>query len=603
MCGIFGFKGKGNVREIIKNGLKILEYRGYDSCGFFFNSNKFAFYDKKTGKDKIEELVKSLPFKIDEEVIVISHTRWATHGEISEKNAHPHFDCKNEIAVVHNGIIENYQFLKKQLEKKGHYFVSQTDTEIIPHLIEENLKKEKDIISAVISSIREMDGSFALLITKKGKDFVIGVRKNSPLVIGFDGKNFYFASDLLPITKYTNRVIFLDENEIFYIDSEIKFYNFKTGDEIEKEFDEVEIGNIEISKGIFDSYMIKEIYEQPVSIERTLNFFLNETFNKLISEQLNPERIIITGCGTSWHAGLIGEYIIEELLEIPVEVEYASELRYRNPAITGKTILIAISQSGETADTIGAIKKLKGKCEIFSICNVEKSSISRESDFVLLTKAGPEIGVASTKAFTAQILLLYLFTLTYLLKKGEIDKGKFQSKCNEILKLKEKMNFFLKNNNVESIAEKLTLKTNALYLGRGINFPIALEGALKLKEVSYIHAEGYPAAEMKHGPIALIDENMPVIFICVKDKLLKKVISNMEEVKTRKGYVISVCDFVSDEIKKLSDEIIIIPHINNEYLKPFLTVLPLQLISYYVARKKGLDVDKPRNLAKSVTVE
>ncbi|HOK57216.1 MAG TPA: glutamine--fructose-6-phosphate transaminase (isomerizing), partial [bacterium] len=571
MCGIFGFKGKGDVKEIIKTGLKILEYRGYDSCGFFFNSKEFAFYNKKVGKDKIEELVESLPFKIDKEVIIISHTRWATHGLISEKNAHPHFDCKNEIAVVHNGIIENYQFLKKQLEKNGHKFISQTDTEIVPHLIEENLKKDKNIISAVISSVKKMEGSFALLITKKGEDFIIGVKKNSPLVIGFDGENFYFASDPIPISQYTKKMIFLEENEIFYLDSEIKFYNFKRDIEIEKRFEEIELKEIRISKENFDSYMLKEIYEQPESIERTLKYFLNETFEKL-TKQFNPERIIITGCGTSWHAGLIGEYFIEDLLEIPVEVEYASELRYRNPVVDGKTLLLTISQSGETADTIGAIKRLKSKCKIFSICNVEKSTVSRESDFVLMTKAGPEIGVASTKAFTSQILVLYLFVLTFLFKNRKIGKEKFFSKCNEILKLKERMVFFLKNNNVENIAEKLIFKTNALYLGRRVNFPVALEGALKLKEVSYIHAEGYPAAEMKHGPIALIDENMPVIFICVKDKLLKKVISNMEEVKTRKGYVISVCDFISDDIKKLSDEIILIPHIKNEYLKVFLTI-------------------------------
>lgn len=602
MCGIFGFKGKGKIREIIKNGLKTLEYRGYDSCGFFFNSNICTFFDKKVGKNKIEDLVASLPFEMKENVVVISHTRWATHGQITEENTHPHFDCKKEIAVVHNGIIENYHFLKVQLEQKGHNFVSQTDTEVLPHLIEENLKRGKDIISAVISSVKELEGSFALLITKKGENFVIGVKKNSPLVIGFDGKNFYFASDVLPVSKYTNKIIFLEENEIFYLDSDIKFFNFKNGCEIKKKFDEIKINPYETLKEKFDSYMIKEIFEQPQALERSLKYFLDETFEKL-KRQFTPRRIIITGCGTSWHAGLIGEYIIEELLEIPVEVEYASELRYRNPVVDKTTLLISISQSGETADTIGAMRHLKGKCKIFSVCNVEKSTIVRESDFTLLTKAGPEIGVASTKAFTSQILILYLFSLTYLFKKGKIGKEKFYNRCDEILKLKEKMEIFFKKNNIEEIAEKLIFKTNALYLGRGINFPIALEGALKLKEVSYIHAEGYPSAEMKHGPIALIDENMPVVFICVKDKLLKKVISNMEEVKTRKGYIISVCDFISDEIKKISDEIILIPHMDNEYLKPFLTVIPLQLLAYYVAKKKGLDVDKPRNLAKSVTVE
>ncbi|MCM8767012.1 MAG: glutamine--fructose-6-phosphate transaminase (isomerizing) [Candidatus Omnitrophica bacterium] len=602
MCGIFGFKGKGNVREIIKNGLKTLEYRGYDSCGFFLNNKNFTLFDKKVGKGKIDELVLSLPFKIEEEVIVLSHTRWATHGQISEDNAHPHFDCKKEIVIVHNGTIENYQFLKRDLEKKKHKFISQTDTEVLAHLIEENLKKDKNIFFAVISALKEIEGSFAFLITKKGENLIIGAKKNLPLVIGFDGDNYYFSSDPIPIAKYTNKILFLQDDEIFCLDSKIKFYNFKKNIQIKKEFDEIDLKEYKITKGIFDAYMIKEIYEQPEAIEKTLKYFLDETFERLLKQPM-PERIIITGCGTSWHAGLIGEYMIEKIIRIPVEVEYASELRYKSPVVDENTLLIAISQSGETADTLGAIKKLKGKCRIFSICNVEKSSIVRESDFTLLTKAGPEIGVASTKSFTSQILILYLFSLTYLFKKRKIDREKFNDICNEILKITEKISFFLNNNNVEKIAEKLIYKTNALYLGRGINFPIALEGALKLKEVSYIHAEGYPAAEMKHGPIALIDENMPVIFICVKDKLMKKVLINMEEVKTRKGFIISVCDFISEDIKKLSDDIILIPHVSNEYMKPFLTVIPLQLLSYYVANKKGIDVDKPRNLAKSVTVE
>ncbi|MFN4227752.1 MAG: glutamine--fructose-6-phosphate transaminase (isomerizing) [Candidatus Ratteibacteria bacterium] len=603
MCGIFGFKGKGNVREIIKNGLKTLEYRGYDSCGFFLNNKDFNFYDKKIGKGKIDELVLSIPLKIEDEVIIISHTRWATHGQISEENTHPHFDCKNEIAIVHNGIIENYQDLKESLIKKGHKFTSQTDTEVVSHLIEDNLNLTKDIFSAIVLSLRKIEGSFAFLITKRGEDFVIGVKKNSPLVVGFDGKNYYFASDPLPISKYTNKMIFLDDNELFFLDKKIRFYNFKKNIEVNKDFKVIDIEQSIISRGEFDSYMLKEIYEQPEVIDRTLKYFLNETFLDLMKLDFIPERIVITGCGTSWHAGLIGEYIIEEILEIPVEVEYASEFRYKKIIADRKTLVIAISQSGETADTIGAIERLKGRCNIFSICNVERSTLARKSDLVLLTKAGPEIGVASTKAFTAQILILYLFALSYLYKKGKIDKKFIHKKSEEILKVKEKMDFLLKKNNIEKIAEKLLSKTNALYLGRGINFPIALEGALKLKEVSYIHAEGYPAAEMKHGPIALIDENMPVIFICVKDRHLKKVISNMEEVKTRNGYIISVCDFTSTQLENLSDQIIVVPHIDNEFLKPFLTVIPLQLLAYYVAKKKGVDVDKPRNLAKSVTVE
>lgn len=602
MCGIFGFKGKGNIKEIIKNGLKDLEYRGYDSCGYFLNDDNFSSFKKLVGKNKIEELVEEIPSHVKEKIIVISHTRWATHGEINEKNAHPQFDCKREIGVVHNGIIENYQALKNLLIKRGHNFISETDTEVIPHLIEEEIKSGKDIIEAIISSLRLLEGSFAVLITIKGKNFLIGARKNSPLCIGFDGENFYIASDIIPVSKYTNKVVFLEDNEIFVLNEDIKFYNFLKGTEIRKKFKEVKIKYEEISKGRFETYMLKEIYEQPEAIERTLKFFIENTFEELIKEKL-PERIIITGCGTSWHAGLVGKYIIEDFLNLPCEVEYASELRYRNPVVNSKTLLLAISQSGETADTLGAIRKLKGKCNIFSICNVESSSIARESDFLLLTKAGPEIGVASTKAFTSQILILYLFSLSFLFKRKKIDKNGFSKKCKEIMEIVNVMKEYLEINNIEKISDRLVEKTNALYLGRGINFPIALEGALKLKEVSYIHAEGYPAAEMKHGPIALIDENMPVIFISVKDRHLKKIISNMEEVKTRKGYIISVCDFLSEEIKRLSNEIIKIPEIKNEYLKPILISIPLQLIAYFVARKKGLDVDKPRNLAKSVTVE
>jgi glucosamine--fructose-6-phosphate aminotransferase (isomerizing) len=603
MCGIFGFKGKGKIKEIIRDGLKDLEYRGYDSCGYFLTNRRFSFFEKKVGKYQIENLTENLPENLKEEVIVISHTRWATHGEICEKNAHPHFDCRREIFVVHNGIIENYQSLKNFLTLRGHKFISNTDTEVIPHLLEENFKKNKSLISAIFLTLKKLKGAFAILIAKKEDNLIIGARKNSPLVVGFDGNNYYIASDPIPITRYTDKIIFLDDNEMFFINNkELKFYNFLKGIEIQKKFRSIKTKYAEISKGGFDSYMLKEIYEQPKAIENTLKHFLENDFKKLIKEKI-PKRIIITGCGTSWHAGLIGEYIIEELLRIPVEVEYASELRYKKPIVDKETIIIAISQSGETADTIGVIKELKGKCKIFSICNVENSTIARNSDFVLLTKAGPEIGVASTKAFTSQILVLYLYTITFLLKKGIIDKNIFSRKCNEILKLKEKIEIFLHNNNISKIAEKLLEKKNALYLGRGLNFPIALEGALKLKEVSYIHAEGYPAAEMKHGPIALIDENMPVIFICLKDRYLKKILSNMEEVKTRKGYIITVCDFISEEIKRISDELILVPHIENELLKPILSCIPLQLLAYYVAKMKGLDVDKPRNLAKSVTVE
>lgn len=603
MCGIFGFKGKGSIKEKIINGLKDLEYRGYDSCGLYFKKGNLIIVNKKIGKNKVEELVKNIPIFSDEETITISHTRWATHGKISETNAHPQFDCKKEIFVVHNGIIENFQEIKEFLHKKGHFFLSETDTEVIPHLFEEFSKQTKDYKKVLLEIVKILRGSFAFLLTKKDENFICGARKESPLIIGTDEENFYFASDMLPILRYTDKFIFLNDEEVFFLTGkEIILFSFQ-GEKINRNFIKANRSFSKVSKESFESFMIKEIYEQPVAIKNTIENFISNDFEKIL-KKIDCERILMTGCGTSWHAGLVGKYMIEEIAKIPVEVEYASELRYREPVIDKNTILIPISQSGETADTLGVVRKFKNKCKILSICNVENSSLTRESDFTIFTKAGPEIGVASTKAFTTQLTILYLIALTFSFKNNYISGSKLYEKFEELIKIPSEIEKILVDVNIEKIAEIIYKKTNVLYLGRGINFPIALEGALKLKEVSYIHAEGYPAAEMKHGPIALIDENMPVIFISVKDKLMKKVLSNMAEVKTRKGFIICITDDPNElELKNLSDRLITIPYVENEYLKPILTVVPLQLIAYYVAIKKGLDVDKPRNLAKSVTVE
>ncbi|MCX8082554.1 MAG: glutamine--fructose-6-phosphate transaminase (isomerizing) [bacterium] len=603
MCGILGFSGKGNIRQIVKDGLKALEYRGYDSCGYALLRDKIIKIDKKIGKGKIDELADSLPEGVSEKVSVIAHTRWATHGKVDLTNAHPHTDCKNEIALVHNGIISNYNYLKKQLEEKGHRFVSETDTEVIAHLIEENTKLYP-FEEAVKNSLKQLEGSFAILVIKKGENKIIGARNGSPLIVGVNNDGFFVSSDINSIARYTNNVIFLDDGELFILDKKVKVIDYITGREKEKRFTTTEgLHQGGLSEG-FKSYMEKEIMEQPEVIKETWLSLCKE-FSKYLDVIDIPERIIIVACGSSWHAGLIGEYFMEEILRIPVEVEYASEFRYRNPVILDKDMVVAISQSGETADTLGAIREVKDKTKVLSICNVYNSSLTRESDYVFYTSAGPEVGVAATKTFNAQIVALYFLTLILAYKKGCIDISFFEREKEELADIIEKVrvSLILLREKIEYLSEQLKDRTNALFLGRGIQFPVALEGALKMKEVSYIHAEGYPAAEMKHGPIALIDENMPVVFILVKDKLYQKVLHNMEEVKARGGYIITVAEFVDEEIEKISNEIIHIPVVNNEYLKPILTVIPLQLLAYFTAVKRGCDVDKPRNLAKSVTVE
>ncbi|HOL21710.1 MAG TPA: glutamine--fructose-6-phosphate transaminase (isomerizing) [bacterium] len=602
MCGILGFSGKGDIKKIVRDGLKSLEYRGYDSSGYALLQKNSLEIKKKVGKGKIEELVEEIPEYSQERVFVIAHTRWATHGRVNLSNAHPHTDCRGEIAVVHNGIISNYTGLKKQLENKGHRFVSETDTEVIAHLIEENTNKFP-FDKAVMKSFQQLDGSFALLVIKKGENKIIGARNGSPLVVGKDSDVFFVSSDINSITKYTDTVMFLEDGEMFVLDETLKFFDYFGGKSKEKKYVNVEMFyHSAISEG-YETYMEKEIMEQPEVIERTW-LSLYERLSDYIKEVEIPERIIIVACGSSWHAGLIGEYFLEDIVRIPVEVEYASEFRYRNPVILDNDIVVAISQSGETADTLGAIKDVRNKARVLSICNVYNSSLTRESDYVLYTSAGPEVGVAATKTFTAQLVALYFLTLLLACKRKVMDISAFKKKTEEINGIIEKVIKVLEiADRIEILGDKLKDRTNALFLGRGMQFPVALEGALKMKEVSYIHAEGYPAAEMKHGPIALIDEDMPVVFSLVKDRFYTKILHNMEEVKARGGYIITVTDFINEEIKKISDEIIHIPLVKDEYLKPVLTVIPLQLLAYFTARKRGCDVDKPRNLAKSVTVE
>lgn len=603
MCGILGFSGKGYVRNIVSSGLQSLEYRGYDSCGYAFLSGGCIKTDKKTGKGKIKELFSKVPGYADKRVCIIAHTRWATHGKVSLDNAHPHMDCKNEIAVVHNGIIENYAGLKDDLERKGHRFVSETDTEVIAHLLEEN-EKHLCFREAVLKSLNELDGSFAILVLRKNNAEIIGARKGSPLLAGLDGKNFFISSDINSIVKYTDKVIFFEDGEMFAAGDKVEVFDFVTGRKVEKNVSRVKSDVREAGIGNFESYMQKEIFEQPEVLGRTFDSLYSEFDLHLREIDFLPGRIIIVSCGSSWHAGLIGEYIMEDFLRLPVDVEYASEFRYRNPVFLPGDLVISISQSGETADTIGAVKTAKGKAKTLSICNVYNSSVVRESDYVLYTRAGPEIGVASTKAFTAQLAVLYFLNLLLGYRMGVIKKSFFKKREEEFRKIPEKVrDIFSSLQGIEKISGSLQDKSNALFLGRGIHFPVALEGALKMKEVSYIHAEGYPAAEMKHGPIALIDEKMPVVFVSVRDRFSMKVLSNMEEIKSRGGYIITITDDVTGEVRKVSDEIIRIPWIEDEYLKPILTVIPLQILACLTAVKRGCDVDKPRNLAKSVTVE
>jgi glucosamine--fructose-6-phosphate aminotransferase (isomerizing) len=614
MCGIVAYIGHKEAYPIIIKGLQRLEYRGYDSAGVALISKGEINLYKKQGK--VSELEAFTVGKNLAGTIGIGHTRWATHGAPNDKNAHPHFSGSSDLAIIHNGIIENYATLKSELIQRGHVFLSDTDTEVLIHLIEDiQAKTAVSLEEAVRVALNEVIGAYAIvIISKQDPDLLIAAKKSSPLVIGIGEKDEYFiASDATPIVEYTKNVVYLNDEEIAVIKrgEELRLMNIKNQPKIPY-IQELEMQLEAIEKGGFDHFMLKEIFEQPLSIRNSMRGRID--LNKGIvslggireykQKMINAERIIIVACGTSWHAGLVGEYLIEDLARIPVEVEYASEFRYRNPIINENDVVIAISQSGETADTLAAIKLAKEKgATIIGICNVVGSTISRATDAGSYTHAGPEIGVASTKAFTSQVTVLTLMALSLAQSKGTLSDSKFRQLLVELDSIPDKVEKMLQSDfKIEAIAALFKDARNFLYLGRGYNFPVALEGALKLKEISYIHAEGYPAAEMKHGPIALIDEHMPVVVIATKHGNYEKVVSNIEEVKARNGKIIAIVTKGDTAVKAIADYVIEVPE-SEDALSPLLTSIPLQLLSYHIAVMRGCNVDQPRNLAKSVTVE
>ncbi|MBE7442814.1 MAG: glutamine--fructose-6-phosphate transaminase (isomerizing) [Flavobacteriales bacterium] len=614
MCGIVAYIGQKEAYPILIKGLQRLEYRGYDSAGVALLNNNDIHLFKKQGK--VSELEAFTVGKDTSGKVGIGHTRWATHGAPSDRNAHPHSSGNSDLAIIHNGIIENYASLKAELTQRGHVFSSDTDTEVLIHLIEDIQEKTSvGIEEAIRIALNEVIGAYAIVIvSKKEPDLLIAAKKSSPLVIGIGEKDeYYIASDATPIVEYTKNVVYLNDEEIAILKrgEELRLINIKNQPKVPY-IQELEMQLEAIEKGGFDHFMLKEIFEQPQSIKNSMRGRIDLDkgivslggIREYKQKIINAERIIIVACGTSWHAGLVGEYLIEDLARIPVEVEYASEFRYRNPIITESDVVIAISQSGETADTLAAIKLAKEKgATIIGICNVVGSSISRATDAGSYTHAGPEIGVASTKAFTAQVTVLSLMALSLAQAKGSLSDSKFRQLLVELNAIPEKVEKMLQSENqIKTIAEIFKNARNFLYLGRGYNFPVALEGALKLKEISYIHAEGYPAAEMKHGPIALIDEEMPVVVIATKHGNYEKVVSNIEEVKARNGKIIAIVTEGDTAVKAIADFVVEVPE-SEDALSPLLTTIPLQLLSYYVAIMRGCNVDQPRNLAKSVTVE
>jgi len=614
MCGIVAYVGDKNAYPILINGLKRLEYRGYDSAGVALLQGEALNVFKCQGKvSDLEAFTDGLD---KSGTIGMGHTRWATHGPPNDVNAHPHRSSGGDIVLIHNGIIENYASLKEELKHRGHTFKSDTDTEVLVNLIDDVQRTEGvDLAEAVRLALESVVGAYAIVVLdRKEPDVMVAARKSSPLVIGIGENGEHFlASDATPIVEHTKNVVYMDDGDMAIIDRHkgLKIRNIKNQEKTPF-IHELEMHLEALEKGGYDHFMLKEIFEQPRSIHDSMRGRLNLAKGEVVMggikdyEQkfVNAKRIIIIGCGTSWHAGLVGEYLFEELARIPVEVEYASEFRYRNPIIGEDDIVLAISQSGETADTLAAIELAKSRgATIFGVCNVVGSSIARATHAGAYTHAGPEIGVASTKAFTAQVTVLTLLALAIGQKKGTITGSKFHSLLNELEAIPAKVEKLLKNEaQIKYIADIYKDATNALYLGRGFTFPVALEGALKLKEISYIHAEGYPAAEMKHGPIALIDEEMPVFVIATKGASYEKVVSNIQEVKARKGKIVAIVTEGDTVVKGLADHVIEIPE-TPDPLVPLLSVVPLQLISYHIAVMRGCNVDQPRNLAKSVTVE
>lgn len=615
MCGIVGYIGHREAYPIVIKGLKRLEYRGYDSAGVVLYDGKDLKLSKTKGKvtDLEERAAKEITFN---GTIGIGHTRWATHGVPNDVNSHPHVSNSGNLVIVHNGIIENYEPLKKELINRGYTFKSDTDTEVLINLIEEVQKKENiKLGKAVQIALNQVVGAYAICVfDRNNPDEIVVARLGSPLAIGLGENEFFIASDASPFIEYTSNAIYLEDEEmaIVRLHKPLKIRKIKDDSLVDPYVQELQMNLEQIEKGGYDHFMMKEIYEQPNVIKDTYRGRLhaNEGLIKMagiednIERFSNAQRILIVACGTSWHAGLVAEYVFEEFARIPVEVEYASEFRYRNPIIGDKDVLIAISQSGETADTLAAIKLAKEKgAFVFGVCNVVGSSISRETHAGAYTHAGPEIGVASTKAFTTQITVLTMIALRLAKLKGTLSNSDYHRYLSELEMIPEKVQEALQTNDVtKEIASVYKDAQNCLYLGRGYNFPVALEGALKLKEISYIHAEGYPAAEMKHGPIALIDEQMPVIVIAPKQGHYDKVVSNVQEIKSRSGKIIAVVTKGDEQVRALADHVIEIPE-TSDALSPLVTTIPLQLLSYHIAVMRGCNVDQPRNLAKSVTVE
>lgn len=612
MCGIVAYVGNKEASPIIIKGLKRLEYRGYDSAGIALMNGNLNVYKKKGKVTELEEFLKGQTLH---STIGIGHTRWATHGEPNDKNAHPHFSSDKRLAIIHNGIVENYASLKEDLIRKGHTFLSDTDSEVFIHFIEEVQKSnECSLEEAVRLALSKVVGAYAIVILSQDNPTqLIAARKGSPLVIGVGNNEYFIASDATPIIEYTKEVVYLNDHEIAVINKDKKLSIRNIEDVATTPYIQMldlELDSIE--KSGYPHFMLKEIFEQPKSIRDCMRGRviaaqgilklggLDEYLNKLI----NAERIVIVACGTSWHAGLVAEYLFEDLARIPIEVEYASEFRYRNPVIREGDVVIAISQSGETADTLAAIELAKSKgAIIIGVCNVVGSSIARATHEGAYLHAGPEIGVASTKAFTAQVTVLAMIAIIIAKNKGTITDSRYRSLLYELDSIPNKVERALAQNaKIKEIASIFKDSKNFLYLGRGCNFPVALEGALKLKEISYIHAEGYPAAEMKHGPIALIDEEMPVLFIANKDNSYEKIVSNIQEVRARRGRVIAIVSEGDVQIKNMAEFIIEVPE-TDEMLEPLLSVIPLQLLSYHIAVMRNCNVDQPRNLAKSVTVE
>ena len=615
MCGIVGYLGKRKAYPVLIKGLKRLEYRGYDSAGVALITDKNELQVYKT-KGKVSDLETYVEDKDISGTIGIAHTRWATHGEPNSTNAHPHISNSGNLAIIHNGIIENYIVLKEALQRHGVEFKSSTDTEVLVQLIDYIQQHlSVDLLTAVRLSLRQVIGAYAIAILDRNEpNQLIAARKSSPLVVGVGDEEFFLGSDASPIIEYTDKVVYLDDNDIAVIrrgENEPEFINFNN-EKIDHEIKTVDLDLGQIEKGGYPHFMLKEIFEQPNCLRDCMRGRVNVDVNNVVlsavidyrKQLINARRIIIVACGTSWHASLIGKQLIEGICQIPVEVEYASEFRYSNPVINSQDVVIAISQSGETADTLAAVELAKERgAFIFGICNAIGSSIPRATNTGCYIHVGPEIGVASTKAFTGQVTVLTMLALALGKARGTINNDDYVELVRELDAIPDKMQKVLEqNDHIREISRVFTYAHNFLYLGRGYNYPVALEGALKLKEISYIHAEGYPAAEMKHGPIALIDEEMPVVVVATQNPLYDKLMSNIQEIKARRGRVIAIVSEGDEKVKALADEYVELPH-TIECLEPLLSTIPLQLLAYHIAVCKGKDVDQPRNLAKSVTVE